>query len=162
MSQNYLYMNRQRGEDLGFADMQWVWVESHNGRIKVQLKLMEGVNSDTVWTWNAIAKQRGAWGLAANAPEAERGFLMNHLIAETLPDSGGLTNSDPVTGQAAWYDLRVKITPAAADDEKSLPQFGKTWKVPGQKESVSVLRYAVGNSVNIKRGLKDILTRGLK
>lgn len=162
MSQNYLYMNRQRAESLGFTDLQWVWVESHNGKIKVQLKLMEGVNSDTVWTWNAIAKQRGAWGLAENAPESERAFLMNHLIADTLPGADDLTNSDPVTGQAAWYDLRVKVTAAEASDEKSMPQFATLKKPPGQPESVHTLRYSAGKTVNLKRGLKDILTRGFK
>ena len=52
------------------------------------------------------------WGLAADAPEATRGFLLNHLIAELLPEQPGgyrFSNSDPVTGQAAWYDLKVRI-----------------------------------------------------
>ena len=40
------------------------------------------------------------------------GFILNHLIDELLPAKGnGLrwANSDPVTGQAAWFDLRVRI-----------------------------------------------------
>ncbi len=160
MNQNYLYMNRVRGEQLGFTDLQWVWVESNSGKIKVQLKLMEGVNSDTVWTWNAIGKQRGAWGLSDQAPESNQGFLMNHLIAETLPAEPGLTNSDPVTGQAAWYDLRVKVTSAQTGDGKSLPQFESPGKAPGLEDSAKVLRYAVGKQVNVKRGLKDIIMRG--
>ena len=72
---------------------------------------MDGVNPDTVWTWNAIGKRAGAWGLDADAPEATRGFLLNHLIAELLPEREGgyrFSNTDPVTGQAAWYDLRVQ------------------------------------------------------
>src|SRR3546814_13621264 len=77
---------------------------------------MEGVNPDTVWTWNAIGKRRGAWNLSADAPEATKGFLLNHLIAELLPEQGGYryANSDPVTGQAAWFDLRVRIEKVAA------------------------------------------------
>ena len=46
------------------------------------------------------------------APEFTRGFLLNHLIDELLPERGGghrYANSDPVTGQAAWYDLRVRL-----------------------------------------------------
>jgi hypothetical protein len=66
----------------------------------------------TVWTWNAIGKQGGAWGLAADAPEATTGFLLNHLICEHLPKRGDdgrrITNSDPITGQAAWFDVRVR------------------------------------------------------
>ena len=37
---------------------------SHHGRIKCQVRLMDGVNADTVWTWNAIGKRAGAWNLA--------------------------------------------------------------------------------------------------
>ena len=45
-------------------------------------------------------------------PKPRKGFLLNHLIHELLPPKGdGLrwSNSDPVTGQAAWYDLRVRV-----------------------------------------------------
>ena len=108
MSQNYLFMNRVAGEKMGIEDLSWVWVESHNGKIRVQVKLMEGTNEQTVWTWNAIAKRGGAWGLSDDANEATDGFLMNHLISELLPQKGDkedrVTNSDPVTGQAAWYE----------------------------------------------------------
>jgi len=54
-----------------------------------------------------------------------KGFLLNHLIHELLPDKGdGLrwSNSDPITGQAAWYDLRVKIEKAPAEDGVSQPE----------------------------------------
>ena len=40
-------------------------------------------NPDTVWTWNAIGKRSGAWGLSPDAPEAKKGFLLNHLISRT-------------------------------------------------------------------------------
>ena len=55
------------------------------GRIQGQIRLMDGVNPDTVWTWNAIGKRAGAWSLDADAPEFRRGFLLNHLISELLP-----------------------------------------------------------------------------
>ena len=88
---------------------------------------MEGVNADTVWTWNAIGKRAGAWGLDADAPEATRGFLLNHLIAELLPEQAGgyrFSNSDPVTGQAAWYDLKVRIEKAGAHEPaETSPRF---------------------------------------
>jgi anaerobic selenocysteine-containing dehydrogenase len=79
-----------------------------------------------VWTWNAIGKQPGAWALAPEANEARKGFLLNHLITDTLP--GGTSNSDPVTGQAGWYDVRVRITPAEA--EGVAPQFGALGAYP--------------------------------
>lgn len=97
----------------------WAWVISHHGRIKVKVARMEAVNPHTLWTWNAIGKREGAWALDRGAPEAKRGFLLNHLIHELLPAKGdGLrwSNSDPVTGQAAWYDLRVRIEKAEAGD----------------------------------------------
>ena len=33
------------------------------------------------------------------------------------------SNSDPITGQAAWFDLRVNIEKAEAGDEVTQPQF---------------------------------------
>ncbi|MGH6815719.1 MAG: molybdopterin dinucleotide binding domain-containing protein, partial [Hyphomicrobiaceae bacterium] len=53
-SANRLYMHRARAADLGIADDDWVWIASAIGRVKAQVRLMEGVNPDTVWTWNAI------------------------------------------------------------------------------------------------------------
>src|SRR5699024_4239010 len=63
---------------------------------------------DTVWTWNAIGKRRGAWRLDKDAPEGRKGFLLNHLISDLTP-RGDYANADPVTGQAAWFDLRVSL-----------------------------------------------------
>ena len=119
-------MNRTRAEREGLNDDDWVWVTSHHSRIKVQISLMEGVQSDTVWTWNALGRKSGAWNLAPNAPEARKGFLLNHLISELLPPKENgfrYANSDPITGQAAWYDLRVKIEKAEPGKRISLPQF---------------------------------------
>ena len=112
-------MNRERAEQLGIADGDWVWIKSAIGRVKGRVRLMDGVNPDTVWTWNAIGRRGGAAALDPDAPEATRGFLLNHLIAELLPEREGgyrFSNSDPITGQAAWYDLRVSIEKAAADE----------------------------------------------
>jgi anaerobic selenocysteine-containing dehydrogenase len=115
LGSNKLYMARQKGQALGIMDDDWVWVESRSGRLKCQVALMEGVNPDTVWTWNAIGKRAGAWALTPDSPEAVKGFLLNHVISEWLPAQQGfrLANADPVTGQAAWYDLRVKVTKCA-------------------------------------------------
>ena len=45
-----------------------------------------------------------------------------------------MSNSDPVTGQAAWYDVRVRIY-RAADDEpaQTSPQFEAVPAAPGTK-----------------------------
>jgi anaerobic selenocysteine-containing dehydrogenase len=135
-TKNPLYVPGPICDELGLANGDWAWVISHHGRIRVQVARMEAVNSNTLWTWNAIGKRKGAWGLDEDAPEAKKGFLMNHLIHELLPPKGdGLRwlNSDPVTGQAAWYDLRVRIEKADAG-EASEPQFA-TIEQPGRPES---------------------------
>jgi anaerobic selenocysteine-containing dehydrogenase len=113
---NRLFVNRAVGEALGLAEDDWVWVSSHHGRIRVPTRLMDGVNPDTVWTWNAIGKRVGAWNLDPSAPEFRKGFLLNHLTSELLPADRGYSyaNADPITGQAAWYDLRVRIDRAPA------------------------------------------------
>ncbi len=118
---NRLYIPRAVAEAQDIADDDWVWAVSRHGRIKAQVRVMHALNDKTVWTWNAIGKRAGAWGLDPGAPEATRGFLLNHLIDELLPEQGGyrFSNSDPVTGQAAWYDLRlkvVKMSPEEAQD----------------------------------------------
>ena len=126
LGRNWLYIHRKRAAKLNIADGDWVTVTSHHGQIKCQAKLMDGQNEDTVWTWNAIGKRSGTWGLAKDAPESKKGFLLNHLISDLLPEREGgyrYSNSDPVTGQAAWYDLRVRVEKAADQSGESAPQF---------------------------------------
>jgi anaerobic selenocysteine-containing dehydrogenase len=164
-SQNYLYMNREECGRMGIDDESWVWLESYNGKIRAQVKHMDGVEANTVWTWNAIAKAPGAWGLDKDANESKDAFLLNHLISELLPPKqsfADITNSDPVTGQAAWYDLCVKITPAEPGEIGAWPQFEPVQPLPNQPPSPSEISYATHKNVNIKRSLKDILTRGNK
>ncbi len=146
-NRNLLYMSTRLGERLGIADGDWAWVTSHHGKIKVQVGLMDGVNDDTVWTWNAIGKRSGTWGLKQGSPEARKGFLLNHLISELLParENGyRYANADPVTGQAAWYDLRVRVERAegdsASDIEESQPQFDELAR-PDLNLAPDVLRY---------------------
>ena len=109
--ENRLYVPGPVWEALGFEPGDWADVVSPHGRITVPVARMDAQNPLTVWTWNAVGKRPGAWALAPDAPEATRGFLLNHLIPDRLPATDGPapSNSDPVTGQAAWYDLRVRI-----------------------------------------------------
>ena len=126
LGRNWLYMHKQRAASLGISDGDWVDVNSHHNKIKVQVKLVEGQNVDTVWTWNAIGKRKGTWGLSPDSAESKKGFLLNHLISDLLPEKTGgyrYSNSDPVTGQAAWFDLKVRIAKSADQSEQSSPQF---------------------------------------
>ncbi len=134
-SHNYLQVNPLTAQAAGIADGGWCWVESQWGRVRCMLRTSEAVEPGTVWTWNAIGKADGAWQLAPGADESRKGFLLNHLISEELPfpgkeaghkagsASGTISNSDPITGQAGWYDVRVRIRPAAPEEsDTTFPQ----------------------------------------
>jgi hypothetical protein len=90
-----------------------------------------------VWTWNAIGKRRGAWKLSPSAPEGSQGFMLNHLISDRTPKRD-YANADPVTGQAAWFDLRVRLTRADGAPDESEPQFAV---LPGPAADDAPLRY---------------------
>ncbi|HEY0230712.1 MAG TPA: molybdopterin oxidoreductase family protein [Dokdonella sp.] len=116
-TRNFLYVHPSTAAANGIADEDWIWLASKRGRVRVQAKLHTATAPGTVWTWNAIGKRKGAWKLAADAPENQDGFLLNHLIGESLDAAQGdvrYANADPVTGQAAWFDLRVRIERDAA------------------------------------------------
>ncbi|WP_158935793.1 molybdopterin-dependent oxidoreductase [Burkholderia sp. S171] len=142
--ENYLYMNPLMAAENGIADGGWIYVESQWGRVRCMARFSETVEPGTVWTWNAIGKASGAWNLGPNASESQRGFLLNHLITDELPGAdkadeaaGRVSNSDPVTGQAAWYDVRVRIYPAEADAQHTLPQFDAMRALPGSNGVIS-------------------------
>jgi len=154
---NYLFVNPRTAGAAGIADGGWMWVESPWGEVRCMARYSEAVEPGTVWTWNAIGKAPGAWRLAPDADESRLGFLLNHLITDELPargpesaagsDTGArISNSDPITGQAGWYDVRVRIRAAKPDEEaKTLPEFGTMPAVPGtQKRTPTWLAYFVG------------------
>ena len=123
---NPLYLPTAIMRAKGLQDGDWARVTSPHGGITVPVMEMAALNPKTVWTWNAIGKRKGAWALDKDAPETTKGFLLNHLIHELLPPKGdGLrwANSDPITGQAAWFDLKVHIekTDAPAESQPEIP-----------------------------------------
>jgi anaerobic selenocysteine-containing dehydrogenase len=136
-SHNYLFVNPRVGAANGFDDGDWIWVESPHGKVRCMCRFSEAVEPGTVWTWNAIGKAAGAWGLGAKADEAHKGFLLNHLISEELPATEcgeHMSNSDPVTGQAAWFDVRVRVYRAGPEEPKiTSPQFPAMPTLPGQE-----------------------------
>ncbi len=136
---NYLHMHPSVGEQNGFKDGDWIWAESVHGKVRCQARYTQAVEPNTVWTWNAIGKASGAWGLDKKANESKRGFLLNHLIGEELPnqdDGMHLSNSDPITGQAAWFDVRVKLYKAEpGEPEETSPQFKHMPLYPGMRKA---------------------------
>ncbi|MEO8557451.1 MAG: molybdopterin-dependent oxidoreductase [Rhodospirillales bacterium] len=151
---NRLYINRATAASLDIADDDWVNLISHHGKITCQIQLMEGVNDRTVWTWNAIGKRAAAWNLDADAPEAQLGFLLNHLISELLPESEGRRglNSDPITGQAAWYDLRVRIEKADRATNHAEPILPTLHLPPDMPKRPSILRYGKAMGERMMKG----------
>jgi sulfite dehydrogenase (quinone) subunit SoeA len=133
---NFLHVNTRTALEAGIDDGGWMWVESMHGKVRCLCRYSEAVEPGTVWTWNAVGKASGTWGLDGDANEAQQGFLLNHLINEELVQSaegGYISNSDPVTGQAGWYDVQVRIYPAGIDEPKvSSPRFKTLHPVPGQ------------------------------
>jgi len=147
-SHNYLFVNPLTARAAGVADGGWAWVESQWGKVRCMVRTSEATEPGTVWTWNAIGKGKGAWKLAPDADESRKGFLLNHLISEELPfgDNGRISNSDPITGQAGWYDVRVRLRPVAAHEaEESSPQVRAAAALPGVMQGVrDVVRFFAG------------------
>jgi anaerobic selenocysteine-containing dehydrogenase len=130
--ENHLFMNPRMARENGIEDGAWIYVESQWGKVRCKARYSEAVEPGTVWTWNAIGKAAGAWNLSPDANESQQGFLLNHLITDELPQGDArMSNSDPVTGQAAWYDVHVRVYPAEADASHTLPQFAPMKPVPG-------------------------------
>ncbi|HQT26841.1 MAG TPA: molybdopterin oxidoreductase family protein, partial [Burkholderiales bacterium] len=142
---NHLYVNSATAKYTGIEDGDWVWVESQWGKVRCMARYSEAVEPGTVWTWNAIGKAAGAWNLSPDANESKKGFLLNHLISEELPQNRegiSYSNSDPLTGQAAWYDVRVRIFKAGEVEQKeSSPQFEPMKPYPGMKKRPAWLAY---------------------
>jgi anaerobic selenocysteine-containing dehydrogenase len=130
-SHNYLFVNPSTAKAAGIADGAWAWVESSWGKVRCMVRHSEATEPGTVWTWNAIGKGKDAWKLDADADESRKGFLLNHLITEELQFRNAqgqlvstLSNSDPITGQAGWYDVRVRLRPAETQEpQESFPQI---------------------------------------
>ena len=166
---NPMFVPTSIAEEYDLKEGDWIWVKSHHGKIRVPVAIMAGLNAKTMWTWNAIGKRKGAWQLEENAPEAKKGFLLNHLIHELLPAKGDgqrWSNSDPITGQAAWFDLRVKIEKAVPSDaNESFPQFDPLPKVNGEGTPVKTLRYGLiwssTSKWNVKKFDLKAITRNL-
>ncbi len=140
-TQNFLYVNPKTAREAGVSDGGWMWVESPWGKVRCQCRTSEAVEPGTVWTWNAIGKAPGAWNLSEGANESRRGFLLNHLLSEELPTahgSGKVSNSDPITGQAGWYDVRVRIRPAdPGEPQETWPRPAPMKVLPGMAQRPS-------------------------
>jgi anaerobic selenocysteine-containing dehydrogenase len=128
MARNFLYLHPSLAAKHDLADGDWVELRSHLSSITVPVKLTGNVQPDTVWTWNALGKRKGRWGLSSKAPESNQGFLLNPLISDLTPNAD-YANADPITGQGAWFDLRVCIRKVPAQTDSS-PAFAPLGAMP--------------------------------
>jgi len=153
---NYMHIHPSTAQAQGIEDGGWMWAESMHGKVRCMARYSEAVEPGTIWTWNAVGKASGAWNLDKNANESNKGFLLNHLISEELPKNEcgeHISNSDPITGQAGWYDVRVRVYKAEDDEEKvTFPTFDTMPVLPGMEERRSWLGYFAGKFT--KKGAK--------
>jgi len=153
-SHNYLHIHPSTAKVAGITDGGWMWIESMHGKVRCMARYSEAVEPNTVWTWNSIGKAKGAWNLDEKANESNTGFLLNHLISEELPPNEAgehVSNSDPISGQAGWYDVRVRIYKAEDDEEKiTYPQFNTMKEFPGMSKRPKWLGYFAGKFLKSK------------
>ncbi|MGE0797990.1 MAG: molybdopterin-dependent oxidoreductase [Lautropia sp.] len=88
----------------------------------------------------------GATAGAAAAGAAAAGAAAAGAAAAGAATAGTISNSDPITGQAGWYDVRVRIRPADPDEPpQTFPQFASMPPVPGMRATVTrMLTYFAG------------------
>ena len=70
----------------------------------------------TRWDGNSRPMQQGARGLPAQPPDEELPF------ANGDGKVGRISNSDPITGQAGWYDVRAAGPAAAGEADETSPR----------------------------------------
>ena len=126
LGRNVLYMHVAPRAALGLADGDWAWVVTHNGRIKLQHphdgRRQPGHGLD-LERHRQARRRLEAGGRCARGAE---GFLAqpSHRRAPARGGEQALANADPVTGQAAWFDQRVRLEPCGPGEAGPVePQF---------------------------------------
>ena len=92
-SHNYLHVNPTTARPPASPTAAGAGSRAEWGQVRCMLRYSEAVEPGTVWTWNAIGKADGAWQLAPGADEARKGFLLNHLISDELPNGAAAARS---------------------------------------------------------------------
>ncbi len=103
---DHLYMSRASGAEFGLQDRDWVWMISRHDRVKGQIRLVDGVHEKTVWSWRELEKPR-------QKPDHDDSLKENQAGADS--DQRRYASADPITGQVAWHEQRVRIEPASAE-----------------------------------------------
>ena len=110
---NYLYVNPRTAHAAGIADGGWAGSSRRRAGCAAAFARSKASSRARSGRGTRSARQGGAWRLAPERHEATKGFLLNHLITRAFAEARRrrppISNSDPITGQAGWYDVRVRI-----------------------------------------------------
>ena len=135
LGRNKLYIARAKARELGLADDDWVRVTSHNGAIKVQIKTDGRRQPRHGLDLERDRQARGRLEPRREAPRSAQALPAQPSDQRIAAGQGAerRSNSDPVTGQAAWFDLCVRIEKCEAGEECSEPQFPALPRLRGSR-----------------------------
>jgi hypothetical protein len=139
--ENALYVPGDVCDSQGLETGDWALVSSQSGEIRVKVRAWTPSTARRCGPGTPSASAPGAWALTRDAPEATRGFLLNHLIDELLPPKGDgrrWANSDPITGQAAWFDLAGVDPQGSRPGQRAKPARCRRAKQPGRTGPANV------------------------
>jgi hypothetical protein len=155
-SHNYLFVNPKMAIGQGINDGDWIWVESHLGRVKCMCRYSEAVEPGTVWTWNAIGKASGAWAwrrMRTSQPRASCSTTSS--VRNCRPTATAATCPTPTRSPARRPgSMRVRIS--RVEDQAGQvtePQFAPMKLLPGQTppQRTKWQAYVAGCSASAKR-----------
>jgi anaerobic selenocysteine-containing dehydrogenase len=138
---NYLFVNPKTAGREGITDGGWMWVESQWGKVRCMCRLFRSGGARHGLDLERHRQiRKGAWNLTPDANESQEGlFAQPPDLGRTAGVGCGahISNSDPITGQAAWYDVRVRIYKAeAGEPAETFPQFKAVPAAPGVQASL--------------------------
>jgi anaerobic selenocysteine-containing dehydrogenase len=114
-AENRLYIHRDLGARIGVRDDDWVWIASHMGRVKCQVRLMDGREPAHGLDLERHRQAQGRVVLGRRRAGGDAGFPAQSSYIRTSARGRrrlSLFELRPDHGQAAWFDLRVSIEKA--------------------------------------------------
>jgi anaerobic selenocysteine-containing dehydrogenase len=126
---NHLYVNPAVARAAGIEDGGWIWVESPWGKVRCLASYSER-SSPAPSGRGTQSARRGRVEPCDDANESQRGFLLNHLISDELRGDDGMriSNSDPVTGQAAGTTSACGSTRRKRTSRKRRGRNSRQWR----------------------------------
>ena len=124
---------RDRARAAGIADGDWMWVESHGARCAACAATPRRSSRAPCGPGTRSARRRAHGASRPTRTKSQRGFLLNHLISDELPDAGGGSASRTPTRSparpAGTTCACASITAGADEPHETWPQFAP--RMPG-------------------------------